>query len=84
MVHYCKNKVCENNPDMYIKLFNIQNRANIQETYIHQKSTLWNACAKLLSVCRLVILGLRKSALQKIAMQGSRAAHSGRSQYTEG
>ena len=42
---------------------NNQNRAIIQETY--QKSTLWNACGKLLSVCQLVILGLRKSALQK-------------------
>jgi hypothetical protein len=26
---------------------------------------MWNACTKLLSVCQLVILGLRKSALQK-------------------
>ena len=40
-----------------------QNRPDIKEKY--QKSTMWNACAKLLSVCQLVILGLRKSALQK-------------------
>ena len=34
-----------------------------------------NACTKLLSVCQLFILGLRKYALQKVALQGNRAVH---------
>ena len=50
---------------------NNQNRAIIQETY--QKSTLWNACGKLLSVCQLVIVVCASLHCKKVALQGSRA-----------